>query len=67
MPYRGIILPCLFPCGVPLGVNMWCPPCGSGGHHLARPCGQPRGPTAAAVANCGSDDCLGNMQGTTGE
>ena len=21
-PYRAIILPCLFPCGAPLGVNM---------------------------------------------
>ena len=23
--YRAIILPCPFPCGAPLGVNMWCP------------------------------------------
>ena len=23
--YRVNILPCLFPCGAPLGVNIWCP------------------------------------------
>ena len=48
-PYRAIILPCLFPCGAPLGLSMG----GYAGWALARNAatasGSPKGPSAGAL------------------